>query len=212
MTAVQSSIHLQSPIASNKDKNDAYHKERNDSYPEEHILLEQEKSLKIVRKLRSSDEWEEVIAYEHLSASARAHSLTANTLRGEGMIARRPVKFFNKDKTVCVMAIHFGTNLCGHDGVIHGGLSATILDEMLAYITIPSLPNYSGFTANLNVNYRKPIKSNQWVIVHGVLEKLEGRKAWGKAWIETTEDVPVVLTEATALYISPRTAGPRTNF
>jgi acyl-coenzyme A thioesterase PaaI-like protein len=23
---------------------------------------------------------------------------------------------------------------CGHDGVIHGGLAATILDEMLAYV------------------------------------------------------------------------------
>jgi acyl-coenzyme A thioesterase PaaI-like protein len=23
---------------------------------------------------------------------------------------------------------------CGHDGVIHGGLAATVLDEMLAYV------------------------------------------------------------------------------
>jgi hypothetical protein len=54
--------------------------------------------------------------------------------------------------------------------------------------------------------------SNQWVICRGEREKLEGRKAWGKAWLETIDETPVVLTEATALYISPRTQGPVTNF
>ncbi|KAI7882812.1 HotDog domain-containing protein [Mucor mucedo] len=179
---------------------------------QEDILIEQEESIQLVTELRASNDWEEVIAYEHLSPSARAHSLTATTLRGQDMIVRRPVKFFNKNKTACVMAIYFGANLCGHDGVIHGGLAATVLDEMLAYVTIPSLPNKSGFTANLNVNYRRPIFSEQWVIVHGELEKLEGRKAWGKAWIDTIDKEPVLLTEATALYISPRTQGPITDF
>jgi hypothetical protein len=74
-------------------------------------LSDQEESIKLVQELRQSDDWEEVIAYEHLSDSARSHSLTANTLRGENLIARRPIKFFNKDKTACIMAIHFGKNL-----------------------------------------------------------------------------------------------------
>lgn len=60
------------------------------------------------------------------------------------------------------------------------------------------------------MDYRKPILANQWIIVRGKLEKLEGRKAWGKAIIETLEHT--LLTEATALYISPRTDGPVTKF
>ncbi|KAI8385649.1 HotDog domain-containing protein [Blakeslea trispora] len=175
-------------------------------------LADQENDIQLIKELRQSDEWHEVVAYEHLSDSARSHSLTATTLRGDKMVARRPIKFFNRDKTACVMAIHFGANLCGHDGIVHGGMAATVLDEMLAYVTIPSLPGHSGFTANLNVDYRKPIMSDQWVIVHGELERLEGRKAWGKARIETVGDEPVVLTEATALYISPRAQGPVTKF
>ncbi|ORE08580.1 Thioesterase/thiol ester dehydrase-isomerase [Rhizopus microsporus var. microsporus] len=173
-------------------------------------LIQQENSIDYVQNLRSSEEWEEVIAYEHMSSSAKSHSLTATTLRGEGMIGRLPLKFYNKDKTECVMVAHFGIKLCGHDGIIHGGLAATILDEMLAYVTIPNLPNLTGFTANLNVDYRKPIIANQWVIIKGKLEKLEGRKAWGKASIESLDHV--LLTEATALYISPRTDGPVTKF
>ncbi|KAI9251598.1 HotDog domain-containing protein [Sporodiniella umbellata] len=170
----------------------------------------QEINLNIVKELRSHKDWEEVVAYENMSASARAHSLTATTLRGEGKVAKTPLKFFNKDKTKCVLICHFGINLCGHDGIIHGGFAATILDEMLAYITIPHLPNKSGFTANLNVDYRKPILANQWMIVRGNLEKLDGRKAWGRASVETLDGV--LLTEATALYISPRSHGPITKF
>lgn len=74
-------------------------------------LSDQEESIKLIQELRSSDDWEEVIAYEHLSDSARSHSLTATTLRGPGLIAKRPIKFFNKEKTSCVMFTHFGTNL-----------------------------------------------------------------------------------------------------
>jgi hypothetical protein len=74
-------------------------------------LADQEDNLAVVQELRQSDDWEEVIAYEHLSDSARAHSLTANTLRANGLIERRPVKFFNGDKTKCIIVLHLGTNL-----------------------------------------------------------------------------------------------------
>ncbi|KAF7721898.1 hypothetical protein EC973_003966 [Apophysomyces ossiformis] len=173
-------------------------------------LHEEERSLPVVRELRESTQWHEVEAYKHLSDSARAHSLTATTLRGEGMIARRPLKFFNADKTECILICHLGKNLCGHDGIIHGGLLATLLDEHLAYVTLPHLPNFTGFTANLNVDYRRPVTSNQWVTVRGKLIKVDGRKAWAEAWID--DDQGVRLTEAKALYISPRAQGPKTDF
>lgn len=102
MTAVDTSVNFESTI-NEKD------------YPcadQVDVLADQEASIKLVNKLRAlPEEWDEVVAYEYLSPSAREHSLTATTLRGENMIARRPIKFFNKDKTHCVMAVHFGLNL-----------------------------------------------------------------------------------------------------
>ncbi|KAI8982246.1 HotDog domain-containing protein [Mycotypha africana] len=177
---------------------------KEDSNHASSLLADEEASLDLVQSLRESDDWEEIVAYDHLSESAKSHSLTATSLRQPHLIERRPLKFYNKDKTKCVMIAHLGPNLCGHDGIIHGGLAATLLDEMLAYVTIPHLPTRTGFTANLNVNYRKPIVSNQWVVIRGEFERTEGRKAWGKAWIETTDASPVLLTEATALYMGPR--------
>ncbi|ORY90366.1 HotDog domain-containing protein [Syncephalastrum racemosum] len=174
-----------------------------DLTPEQERLLNEQESLAIVQKLRQSPDWHEVVAYGHLSDSARAHSLSATTLRGDGKIALRPLKFFNHDKTDCIIIAHLGTNLCGHDGIIHGGLLATLLDEHLAYVTLPSLPNYTGFTANLSVDYRMPVRSNQWVVVRGKLDRVEGRKAYADAWIESV-DGEHKMTEAKALYVSPR--------
>jgi acyl-coenzyme A thioesterase PaaI-like protein len=65
------------------------------------------------------------------------------------------------------------------------------------------LPNKSGFTANLDVNYRKPIKSDQWVRLTAKLDKKEERKAYVSANI-TTLDGETLFTEATSLYIAPR--------
>ncbi|ORX48766.1 Thioesterase/thiol ester dehydrase-isomerase [Hesseltinella vesiculosa] len=173
------------------------------SDPAEALLAEQEANLKKVQDLRSSDDWQEIVAYGYLNDSARSHSLTATTLRGHGMIHRRPLKFYNKDKSECIIIAHLGTNLCGHDGIIHGGLLATLLDEHLAYVTLPHLPNFTGFTANLNVDYRAPVKSNQWVAIRGKLDRVEGRKGYANAWIEHI-DTGMAFTEARALYISPR--------
>lgn len=57
------------------------------------------------------------------------------------MIILPPLMFYNKTYTEMVSIIHFGKNLCGHDGIIHGGLAATILDEALAAVVRSTLHN-----------------------------------------------------------------------
>jgi acyl-coenzyme A thioesterase PaaI-like protein len=47
------------------------------------------------------------------------------------MLIVSPLSFYNKSYTELTFILHLGKNLCGHDGIIHGGLAATILDEVL---------------------------------------------------------------------------------
>ncbi|KAF1798885.1 HotDog domain-containing protein [Mucor lusitanicus] len=173
--------------------------------PEEKELKRQEEALELVKELRSSPDWIEAISHSYLTDSAREHSLTAHSLRGQDKILRRPLKFFNQDKTKCIVILHVGDHLCGHHGYVHNGLLATLLDEHLAFVSLPSLPNYTGFTANLNVDYIQPVRPNQWISIHGELDRVEGRKAYAEAWIETMLDGER-MTEAQSLYISPRQA------
>lgn len=68
---------------------------------------------------------------------------------------------------------------------------------------MPSLPNYVGFTANLNIDYRRPVKSDQWLVMRGRLDRAEGRKAFVEAWIENLQG-DIKYVEAKSLYISPK--------
>ncbi|KAI9275335.1 HotDog domain-containing protein [Sporodiniella umbellata] len=172
---------------------------------EERIQLakDQLNDLEIIRQCRTDPDLIEHKAYSHFSESQKQHSLTYSTLRGLDMIIIPPTMFYNKTYTEATIVLHLGKNVCGHDGIIHGGLSATILDEALATVALPSLPKNFGFTANLNINYKKPIMSDQWVVVRSKLDKLEDRKAFVSARIESVED-QAIFAEATSLYISPK--------
>jgi acyl-coenzyme A thioesterase PaaI-like protein len=60
------------------------------------------------------------------------NSLTAGALRGPGKLATAPLIRSKKDESETIAFVHVGRGLCGHDGIIHGGLLATLLDETLA--------------------------------------------------------------------------------
>lgn len=86
---------------------------------------------------------------------------------------------------------------------------ATMLDEGLARCCFAALPNKIGMTANLNIDYKAPAMAGRCVVLRARTTKVEGRKAWVEGRIETLVgpgETPVVLAEATALFIEPRQA------
>ena len=66
------------------------------------------------------------------SIPRQVNSLTAGALRGPGKIAVPPILFAAHDDSETVAFLHLGRGMCGHDGIVHGGLIATLLDESLA--------------------------------------------------------------------------------
>ncbi|KAI8814082.1 HotDog domain-containing protein [Cladochytrium replicatum] len=167
-------------------------------------------------------------AYAHIIAFAWVddsnierwyNHLTAGTLAGENRLAHYPKIYFAKDEDLnqettsegilryvpssreVIEILHFGKSLCGHDGIVHGGFLATILDEATAKTAIPHLPGKTGFTANLNINYRRPVPADRFYIAYSRLTKVDGRKAFTEGKIRA-----VVHVEATALFIAPRPA------
>ncbi|GAA5960251.1 hypothetical protein JCM21900_002440 [Sporobolomyces salmonicolor] len=132
------------------------------------------------------------------------HSLSGYSLRGPGKFAIPPLVFTSRDKKEAVFVIHVGGGLCGHEGVVHGGLLATVLDESLGRTAFLNLPTNIGVTATLNLKYRKPTFANQYIVIRTSVTEQKGRKAWVKGRIENTEGE--VLVEAEALFVEPRMA------
>ena len=119
--------------------------------------------------------------------------------------------FSSRDGSQLASIQYLGPKLCGHPGIIHGGLLATMLDEGLARCCFPALPNKIGVTASLKVEYRKPCPADRFVVLKATTTKVEGRKAWVKGRIESlvepgASELPVVYAEAEALFVEPKFA------
>lgn len=141
----------------------------------------------------------------------RAQNLTGGTLLGPDKIAVPPLQFTTADGSTFVSLQYLGPALCGHPGIVHGGLLATLLDEGTARCCFPALPNKVAVTASLKVDYKAPCLAGQIVVLRAETTKVEGRKAWVKGRLESLVDESkgekaVVFTEAEALFIEPRGA------
>jgi len=163
----------------------------------------------VALELRSKPEFSESRPHLKIPQAQRAHNLTGGTLMGPGKIVVPPFTWTESGGKSLVSISYLGADLCGHAGIVHGGLLATILDEGLARCCFGALPNKIGMTANLNINYRAPAPGGSFVILRATTTKVEGRKAWVEGRIETLVppgEKPIVLAEATALFIEPRQA------
>jgi acyl-coenzyme A thioesterase PaaI-like protein len=78
-----------------------------------------------------------------------------------------------------------------------------LLDEIIGRITIPHLPNKMGFTVNLNVNYRKYIQSNSFLLLESKLDTIKGRKAIGNGWIKDQYG-DKLHADAQGTFVSPK--------
>jgi uncharacterized protein (TIGR00369 family) len=159
--------------------------------------------------LRANPAFTEARPHHKIPETLRARSLTAGTLAGPGKIVVPPYVFSESEGKSMVSLMYLGSDVCGHPGIVHGGLLATLLDEGMARCCFPALPNKVAVTANLNIDYRAPAMADQYVALRAETVKVEGRKAWVEGRIETLPidgSAPVVLVESKALFIEPRQA------
>ncbi len=161
--------------------------------------------------MRNRPDMSESRPHMRIPPAMRPHNLTGGVLVGEGKIEVPPLSFNDKHAELpsMVQIMFLGESLCGHPGIVHGGLLATMLDEGLARACFPALPNKIGVTASLKIDYRVPCPAGSYVVLKAYTEKVEGRKAWVKGWIELLgeeDGTGVKVVEAEALFVEPRNA------
>ncbi|KAL1764353.1 acyl-coenzyme A thioesterase THEM4 [Sigmodon hispidus] len=107
------------------------------------------------------------------------------------------VMFYNKAEKRTVCLFQGGLHLQGVPGFVHGGAIATIIDITTGMC---ALAEGIAMTANLNVDYKKPIPLCSVVMVNSQLSKTEGRKLFVSCTIQSVDE-KTLYTEATALFI-----------
>ncbi|KAJ7084625.1 HotDog domain-containing protein [Mycena belliarum] len=156
------------------------------------------------RTRADAGEWYEARPQSAVPPETRVNKLTSGALKGPGRLALFPLARVRKDEQAAVIFLHVGRGLCGHDGIVHGGLLATLLDEALARNAITNLPDKVGVTATLNLRYKAPTRADQFIIIKTELVEQKGRKAVVKGRVEDLAGT--LLVEADALFIQPRYA------
>lgn len=160
---------------------------------------------------------------DQLTQQQHRHNLTGETLFGPGKIDfRSPSFFFIKDAygeeeiegDHSVTFFHLGHKLSGHNQIVHGGLLATLLDEVTCLLAFEKSVSKTGVTANLNVSYKKPAYVDNYVLLKCEIIKSEGRKCWvsGKVYLVDLQDDGVIerpdnlLCHCEVLVIEPKWA------
>jgi len=100
---------------------------------------------------------------------------------------------------------HLGSRVCGHAGIVHGGCTAALMDEVAGAATFCAAGG-GHFTANLNINYLAPIRSGQYVLVRAQAVKQERRKLWINISVEDGRGQ--VFARATALFVKAKMMPP----
>jgi acyl-coenzyme A thioesterase PaaI-like protein len=88
----------------------------------------------------------------------------------------------------------------GPPGLLHGGVTATLLDHALARAARSA--GHGGLTASLTVRYRRPVPLGVPLLLDGRLEGVDGRRATAHATLAAAADPGTPLAEGEALLIA----------
>lgn len=160
-------------------------------------------------KYRNDPAFTEARPHMKVPQEMRGRHLITGALLGPKRVVVPPLVFQEKSGKELIAIMYLGQEVCGHPGIVHGGLLATMLDEGLARCCFPVLPNHIGVTANLTLDYKKPVMADRFIVLRATTVKYEGRKAWVEGRIESLpegDEEPVVLVEAKGLFVEPKYA------
>lgn len=152
--------------------------------------------------------------FVHVPPGRLETQLTAGSLRGAHMFATTPMIFSKTQAGVRsgggtegdgFVVLHLGKNLCGYEGVVHGGLIATVFDEALARTAFYGLPSNVGVTGKLELRYRKPVVADRFYVVETEIVERIGRKCFVNGYLLEPKSRSV-LAEANGVFIEPRWA------
>lgn len=149
--------------------------------------------LPLYQKLSNDPSYESIRAWNYIDSNALNGTITSGTLSVPGGFAIKPVLFINKEKGELISIVHVGQKLCGYPFLVHGGILASILDEVLKRgsafkFGIDPLKEYTPASIKTNtieLQYKFPTLVNNFLVVKtsinekgqviGDIETLKGR-------------------------------------
>jgi acyl-coenzyme A thioesterase PaaI-like protein len=143
-----------------------------------------------------------------LSSYVLTHHLLHEALAGDEKLERYELHI-SADKRSLRADVRLGPKACGHPRWIHGGAIASVFDDAMGTLFLSSSEG-TGFTANLNVDYRSPVPEGTELRVLAFIDRVEtgksgARKVFLSARMEAANapsgTKPKLFAEARTLFI-----------
>jgi len=91
--------------------------------------------------------------------------------------------FYNTGPDTVEVSYSVPDHFQGYPGIVHGGIVASMLDEVLGRVFMIDDPDRFMYTAKLTTRYRKNVPTETPLRVRGQVVKDRGRTAEAKAYI-----------------------------
>ena len=111
---------------------------------------------------------------------------------------------FRLDGDVCRAEFTPGDEHVGYDGVTHGGILFSLLDDVMANVVF--LQGERCFTAKAEVRYRQPLPTGTLVRLEGWQERRKGRLAMLAGRVIRVDDETIVAEASGRFMIDPAAA------
>jgi uncharacterized protein (TIGR00369 family) len=87
---------------------------------------------------------------------------------------------------------------CGYEGVVHGGIIASVFDDAMAWAVRQEIGSWA-VTGEMSVRYLRPVLSGNRYVVEGWVDRISGRRISTSAFMKDEKGKKV--SEANALFI-----------
>ena len=88
----------------------------------------------------------------------------------------------------------------GFDGVVHGGIICTVLDEAMAWATAAA--GLWALTGEMKTRFRRPLRAGERSMVHGSISSRRGRVIFTRAELLLDDGTPIATASGTFLRVS----------
>ena len=112
------------------------------------------------------------------------------------------LRFWTSDNN-CLTRCTISENHCGFEGMVHGGIISTLIDEVAAWTIITQIAKI-GLTTELGIRYFKPVPTGREIIVRGKIIKHDELNAEVLTTVKSTKGV--LLAEGECKWIFPKLA------
>ncbi|MBT0654379.1 PaaI family thioesterase [Geomobilimonas luticola] len=101
----------------------------------------------------------------------------------------------------CVTSCTIPDTYCGFEGLVHGGIIATLLDEAAGWSLFARIGRL-GVTREMTTRYLKPVPTNTEIRVEGTIMSSDDRSAVVRSTIHSTDGT--LLAEGESTWAFPR--------